>query len=178
MLAREWEIDPAHTNLSFVVKYLMLSNVRGEFRDFAGILRLGDAPEGSTVELTIQAASIDTGIAARDEHLKSEDFLDVERYPELKFRSTRVDPVNQTVFDVHGDLTIKGVTRPVALQVCYLGAARDLSGKLRAAFEASGNIDREEYGLTWNRRLETGGFLVDRQVGLQIEAQATPRLAA
>jgi polyisoprenoid-binding protein YceI len=176
--APEWEIDPAHTNVSFIAKQLMISNVRGEFREFAGTLRLGEVPEESTVDLTIQASSIDTGLAARDEHLRSEDFLDVDKHPVLSFRSTGVDRLDERVFQMRGDLTIKGITRPVALRVCYLGTARDPSGKLKAAFEARGRIDREEFGLTWNQRLELGGFLLDRHVDLQIEAQATPKIAA
>jgi len=178
MLARDWELDPAHTNVSFIAKYLMLSNVRGEFRDFAGTLRLGDRPEESTVDITIQASSIDTGLAVRDEHLRSEDFLDVEHHPVLEFHSTWVQRLADNLFEMRGDLTIKGITRAVALQVCYLGAARDPSGKLKAAFEARGTIDREDFGLTWNQRLKSGALLVDRHVNLQIEAQATPRLAA
>jgi polyisoprenoid-binding protein YceI len=176
--APEWEIDPAHTNVGFIAKQLMISNVRGEFREFAGTLRLGEVPEESTVDLTIQASSIDTGLAVRDEHLRSEDFLDVDKHPVLSFRSTGVDRLDERVFQMRGDLTIKGITRPVALQVCYLGTARDPSGKLKAAFEARGRIDREEFGLTWNQRLELGGFLLDRHVDLQIEAQATPKIAA
>jgi polyisoprenoid-binding protein YceI len=178
MLAREWEIDPAYTNVGFFAKYLMLSNVRGEFREVAGTLRLGDLPEESSVEITVHASSIDTGLSVRDEHLRSEDFLDVDNHPVLRFRSTWVKRVRDNVFDMRGDLTIKGITRPVALEVCYLGAARDPNGKLKAAFEARGSIDREEFGLTWNQRLKSGGFLLDRHVNLQIEAQATPKLAA
>jgi polyisoprenoid-binding protein YceI len=177
-VAREWEIDPAHTNVGFAAEYLMLSKVRGEFRDFAGTLRLGDLPEQVSINITIQASSIDTGLPIRDEHLRSQDFLDVGNHPVLTFRSSRVKRLQESVFDVRGDLTIKGITRPVALEVCYLGAARDPSGKLKAAFEARGSIDREEFGLAWNQRLSTGGLLLGRHVNLQIEAQATPRHAA
>jgi polyisoprenoid-binding protein YceI len=178
MSAREWEIDPAHTNVGFIAKYLRLSNVRGEFRQFAGTLRLGDVPEESSVDITVQTSSIDTGLSVRDEHLRSEDFLDVDNHPVLRFRSTWVKRVYDNLFEMRGDLTIKGITRPVALEVCYLGAARDPNGRLKAAFEARGSIDREEFGLNWNQRLTSGGFLLDRHVNLQIEAQATPRLAA
>jgi polyisoprenoid-binding protein YceI len=172
----EWEIDPAHTNVSFITKYLMISKVRGGFRDFAGTFRVGDAPEDSEVEITIEAASIDTGLPLRDEHLRSPDFLDVRNHPHLRFRSTSLHKQDEGKFKMTGDLTIRGVTRPVTLDLHYLGTAKDPCGVPKAAFEARAQINREDFGLTWNRALEGGGVLVDRNVSLEIQAQAVPRL--
>jgi polyisoprenoid-binding protein YceI len=172
---REWEIDPAHTNVSFITKYLMISKVRGGFRDFAGTFRVGDVPEDSQVEITIDAASIDTGLPLRDNHLRSPDFLDVRNHPHLWFRSTSLEREDQRRFKMTGDLTIRGITRPVTLDLHYLGAAEDPCGTPKVAFEAKAQINREDFGLTWNRALEGGGILVDRQVSLEIEAQAVPK---
>ena len=172
---REWEIDPAHTNVSFITRHLMLAKVRGGFRDFAGTFHVGEAPEDSWVEITIDAASIDTGLPVRDDHLRSPDFLDVRNHPHLSFRSTRLERQDEGSFKMTGDLTIRGVTRPVTLDLHYLGAARDPCGTLKAAFEAKAQINREDFGLTWNRALESGGLLVDRHVNLEIEAQAVPK---
>lgn len=175
LISREWEIDPAHTNVSFITNYLMLAKVRGGFRDFAGTFHVGEVPQDSWVEITIDAASIDTGLPVRDDHLRSPDFLDVRNHPQLSFRSTRLERQEGSSFNLTGDLTIRGVTRPVTLDLHYLGAAKDPCGNLKTAFEARAQINREDFGLTWNRALESGGLLVDRHVNLEIEAQAVPK---
>lgn len=175
LISQEWEIDRAHTNVSFITRHLMLAKVRGEFRNFEGSFRVGEVPEDSWAEITIDAASIDTGLPVRDEHLRSPDFLDVRNHPHLHFRSTQLERQGDSSFKMTGDLTIRGVTRPVTLDLHYLGAARDPCGNLKAAFEAKAQINREDFGLTWNRTLETGGVLVDKHVNLEIEAQAVPK---
>ena len=167
-----WEIDPAHSELSFVARYLMVTKVRGGFTEFSGTLHIAEAPEESWVEVTIKAASIDTGTPDRDKHLRSADFLDVERFPELRFRSTKVELIGGTGLKVSGDLTIRDVTKPVVLDAEFQGIAKDPWGGTRAAFSATTEIDREEFGASWNVALETGGWLVSKKVRLELEAQA------
>ena len=167
-----WEIDPAHSELSFVARYLMVTKVRGGFTEFSGTLHIAAAPEESWVEVTIKAASIDTGTPDRDKHLRSADFLDVERFPELRFRSTKVELTGGTGLKVSGDLTIRDVTKPVVLDAEFQGIAKDPWGGTRAAFSATTEIDREEFGASWNVALETGGWLVSKKVRLELEAQA------
>ena len=167
-----WEIDPAHSELSFVARYLMVTKVRGGFTEFSGTLHIAEAPEESWVEVTIKAASIDTGTPDRDKHLRSADFLDVERFPELRFRSTKVELTGGTGLKVSGDLTIRDVTKPVVLDAEFQGIAKDPWGGTRAAFSATTEIDREEFGASWNVALETGGWLVSKKVRLELEAQA------
>jgi polyisoprenoid-binding protein YceI len=167
-----WEIDPAHSELAFVARYLMVTKVRGGFTDFSGTLHIAEAPEDSWVEVTIKAASIDTNTPDRDKHLRSADFLDVERFPELTFRSTKVELTGGTGLKVSGDLTIRDVTRPVVLDAEFQGIAKDPWGGTRAAFSATTEIDREEFGASWNVALETGGWLVSKKVRLELEAQA------
>jgi polyisoprenoid-binding protein YceI len=168
----KWTIDPAHTSVGFVARHMMISKVRGRFKEVAGTINVGRAPEESLVDIVIGAASIDTGQPIRDNHLKSPDFLDVSKHPHLRFRSTKVEQSDEKSFKLTGDLTIRGVTRPVTLDLDYLGTAKDPKGNCRAAFEAKAQINREEFGLTWNQPLETGGVLIGKEVGLEIEAQA------
>lgn len=174
----EWVIDSSHSNVSFIARHLMLAKVRGGFREFQGSIRVGDAPEDSRVEVTVKAASIDTGLAVRDDHLRSADFLDVFAHPYLKFESTRLEPQAGNRYKLTGDLTIRGTTREVVMDLEFLGTAIDPAGQLKAAFEARTQINREDFGLTWNRSLEAGGVFVDKQVTLEIEAQAVPRAPA
>jgi polyisoprenoid-binding protein YceI len=177
-LPTEWEIDTAHTNVGFVARHLMLAKVRGGFKEFSGTISIGAAPEDTHVDVTVQTASIDTGLHVRDEHLRSADFLDSHAYPELRFRSTGLERQDENRFKLTGDLTIRGVTCPVTLDLDFLGTAKDVSGQLKAAFEARTQINREDFGITWNRVLEAGGVLVDKQVCLEIQAQAVPRAPA
>jgi len=168
----DWNVDPAHSELAFIARYLMVTKVRGGFTDFSGTLHIAEKPEESWVEMTIKAASIDTGTPDRDKHLRSADFLDVERFPELRFKSTKVELTGGTSLTVTGDLTIRDVTKPVVLDAEFQGIAKDPWGGTRAAFSATTEIDREEFGASWNVALETGGWLVSKKVRLELEAQA------
>jgi polyisoprenoid-binding protein YceI len=170
--AGTWNIDLAHSELAFVARYLMVTKVRGGFGEFSGTLHIAQAPEDSWVEVTIKAASIDTGTPDRDKHLRSADFLDVERFPELRFKSTKVELTGGTGLKVTGDLTIRDVTKQVVLDAEFQGIAKDPWGGTRAAFSATTEIDREEFGASWNVALETGGWLVSKRIRLELEAQA------
>ncbi|HEX6939236.1 MAG TPA: YceI family protein [Longimicrobiales bacterium] len=168
-----WTIDPAHTTVEFVVKHMMIAKVKGRFADVSGTIVLDeDALERSSVEVEIAAASIDTRVADRDAHLRSADFLDVENHPKLTFRSRRIEPAGEGAFRVVGDLTIRGTTREVVLDVEDQGRGKDPWGGERAAFSATTEIDRRDYGLVWNAALETGGVLVGDNVRINIEVEA------
>lgn len=167
-----WKLDQAHTNLSFVARYLMLTKVRGRFTDFDGAIHIGGSLEDSRVEVSIDAASIDSDNQTRDEHLRSPDFLDVERFPTLTFKSTSAERTGETTLQVTGDLTIRDVTKPVVLDVEFDGTTKGMRGDDRVAFSASTEIDREEWGVLWNMALETGGVLVGKRVRIELEVQA------
>jgi polyisoprenoid-binding protein YceI len=168
-----WAIDPAHSELQFVARHMMISKVRGRFREHEGWLDVAERPEDSRVDVTIRAASIDTGDAQRDAHLRSPDFLDVERFPDITFRSTSVRPAGaEDRYEVVGDLTIRDVTRPVTLDVEFEGVAVDPWGAPRAGFVASGEINREDFDVTWNQALETGGFLVGKGIRVEVDVEA------
>ncbi len=168
-----YKVDPAHTQVLFKVRHMGISWVTGRFEAVDADIWV-DPSNLSTfrVEAIIPVASIDTGNEKRDNHLKSADFFDGERYPQITFVSKEVKSVEGSRFTVVGDLTIKGITKPVTLNVEYLGQARDPWGNTRIAFLADGRIDRREFGLTWNKALETGGFLVGNEVRIQLEVQA------
>jgi len=165
-------IDPAHTTVGFLARHLMVSKVRGSFTEVAGSITVGEDPLASAVEATIGAASITTGAPDRDGHLRSGDFLDVEKYPNLTFRSLRVARGSGNEFVVVGELTIRGVTREVELQVEFEGVVVNPWGQEVIGITASTEIDREEFGITWNQALETGGVLVGKKVKIEISAQA------
>lgn len=167
-----WTLDKGHTTLMGEARHLMVTKVRGRFADFDGTIHVADKPEDSYVEVEIRAASIDTGNPDRDGHLKSPDFLDVESYPTLTFRSTGVELGEGPEFTVPGELTIRGVTRPVVLKAEYLGATGDPWGNTRVGFSATTEIDREEFGMTWNVALETGGVLVSKKIKIDLDIQA------
>ena len=171
-----WNIDPTHTTVEFSAKHMMITTVKGRFRDVSGSIQVDEQnPARSTVEVSFDAKSIDTGVAQRDGHLVSADFLDVEQYPTVTFRSRRVDGARAEAgeeFTVTGDLTIRGTTREVTLTATYEGRGRDPWGGERISFTAKGKIDRREFGLTWNQALETGGILVSNDIRINIEAQA------
>lgn len=180
--ARDWKgvtvpapgtfvIDPAHTRVGFVAKHLMVTKVRGSFGELEGVVTVPDDPMQASAEATMQSASITTGSSDRDAHLKSGDFLQVDEFPTVTYRSTAISGVKGGVFTVQGELTIKGVTRPVELAVEVDGVASDPWGGERLSLTARGEIDREEFGLTWNVALESGGVLVSKKVVLEIEAQ-------
>src|SRR5690349_14034720 len=156
-----WTIDPSHSHVEFSVKHLMISTVKGRFGVVHGTIRADESdPTSAQVEVEIDADSIDTRETQRDAHLRSPDFFEVEKFPKLLFKSPRVSDVRGNSFKLTGDLTIRGVTRPVTLDVTSEGRGRDPWGGERAGFSATGAIKRSDFGLTWNQALETGGFLV------------------
>jgi polyisoprenoid-binding protein YceI len=168
-----WNIDPAHTAAEFKVRHMMIANVKGHFSRVSGVLTLDQSKlANSRVEVTIEAASIETRDGQRDAHLKSADFFDVEKFPTLHFKSTGISIVGEGELSVEGDLTIHGVTRKVGFDVeGPTPPARDPWGNTRVAISASGKINRKDFGLTWNAALETGGILVGEEVTLTLEAE-------
>ena len=167
-----WNIDPAHTTVEFSVKHLMISTVRGHFGAVTGTIVLNEQnPEASTVTAEIDVTSIDTRTEQRDAHLRSADFFDVETYPTIRFQSTRIERDGDH-FGVHGQLTIRDVTREVVLHTTDEGRGGDPWGGQRAAFSATTVIDRREFGLSWNQALETGGVLVGNDIRISLEVQA------
>ena len=176
MSKTNWQLDPAHSQVEFSVKHMMFTTVRGRFADVEGTIDLDqDNPGASSVSVDIDAASIDTRVEDRDNHLRSGDFLDVESHPKITFRSKEVrgavaDPGAE--FEVVGDLTIRGVTREVTLEARFEGTGTDPWGGTRSGFSASTKIDRRDFGLTWNQALETGGVLVGHEVKIELQVQA------
>jgi polyisoprenoid-binding protein YceI len=166
-------LDASHTTVGFVAKHLMVSKVRGSFTEVSGVITIADEPLESSVDVIIGAASITTGSPDRDKHLRSNDFLDLDNHPEITFRGTRVVSHAGSDFVLAGELTIRGVTREVELAVEFDGLARSPWGQEVIAFTATTEIDREEFGITWNAALETGGVLVGRKVKIEITAEAT-----
>ncbi|MEO6713800.1 MAG: YceI family protein [Mycobacteriales bacterium] len=172
-LTGAWTLDPAHTRLGFSARHAMVTTVRGHFGDVSGVLQLdGDNPEKSTAEVTIQTASISTGQADRDGHLRGADFFDAQTWPVITFKSTSARANGDDDFVLTGDLTVRDVTRPVQLKVSYLGAATDPFGNKRAGFEGTTEISRKDFGLTWNVALETGGLLVSDKVKITVDVSA------
>jgi polyisoprenoid-binding protein YceI len=172
-LTGSYTIDPAHTRIGFVARHAMVTKVRGAFNEFTGSAVLdGSNPANSTARVTIQAASIDTRNAQRDEHLRGNDFLAMESYPEITFVSTGVEQTGETEFDLTGDLTIKGVTNSVTIPFTFEGSATDPFGNVRVGFEGAVAINRKDYGVTWNAALETGGVLVSDKIVLEFEVSA------
>jgi polyisoprenoid-binding protein YceI len=167
-----WELDRAHTRLGFVARHLMVTKVRGSFGVFGGAITVGERPEDSKVEVRVDTASIDTATKDRDNHLRSPDFLDVEKYPEITFRSTKVERVGTNSLQVEGDLTIRDVTHPVVLEAEFEGLTDDPWGNKRIGFTASTEIDREDWGMTWNVALEKGGLLVSKKVQIELDVEA------
>ncbi|MFH8488852.1 YceI family protein [Streptomyces longisporoflavus] len=172
-LTGEYAIDPAHTSIGFVARHAMVTNVKGSFTDVAGTLHLdGTDPAGSTASIDVQMASIDTGSADRDGHLKSADFFDTEKYPEMTFRSTKAEALGGDDYRVTGDLTILGTTKPISIDLEFNGSATDPFGNERVGFEGKAEILRSEWGLTWNAALETGGVLVSDKIKLRFDISA------
>jgi polyisoprenoid-binding protein YceI len=169
-LTGTYTLDPAHTRIGFVARHAMVTKVRGAFNEFEGTATLNGAdPASSSAQVTISAASIDTRNAQRDEHLRSNDFLSMDEYPQITFASTAARQVDDATFELTGDLTIKGVTNPITIPFSYEGAAKDPFGNLRVGFEGAVTINRKDYGITWNAALETGGVLVSDKVTLEFE---------
>jgi polyisoprenoid-binding protein YceI len=171
-----WKIDPAHTAVEFSVKHMMFTTVRGRFTAVEGTISADpENPSASSVEVTIDAASIDTGSPDRDKHLRSADFLDAEKHPKIVFKSREVRGATQKTgdrFTVVGDLSIRGESRPVTLEAEYLGQGQDPWGGRRSGFNARCEINRLDWGLKWNQALETGGILVANEVKIELDVQA------
>jgi len=167
----QWNIDPTHSSIEFSVKHLGIATVRGRFRKFEALAETGPDGQLKRVDATIDAASIDTGVDQRDEHLRSADFLDVARYPQIRFVSTGIKPGGAGESLVTGDLILRGVTRPVTFTLEQGGAIKDPWGNRRIASSATGRLSRKEWGLTWNQALELGGVMVGDEVKFTIEVE-------
>ena len=173
--AGTWALDPAHTSVEFQAKHLMVAKVKGRFAGPEGTLVIADDPSQSRAEVRIDARTIDTGVQQRDDHLRSPDFLDVDAYPELSFLSSSFVHEGGSDWSLEGELTIHGVTRPVTLETEYNGQTTDPWGGTRAFFSAESIIEREDWGLTWNQALESGGWLVGKEIRIAIEVEAVLR---
>jgi polyisoprenoid-binding protein YceI len=167
-----YAIDPSHTQLGFAVRHMAVSKVRGRFGVFEGTLELAEDPVGSKVSLTIDAGSVDTRDETRDNHLRTNDFFDVPNHPTWNFTSTSIKPITATEWKVDGDLTIRGVTRPVALDVTLEGVVKDPYGNHRVGFSGSTSIDREDFGVSFGAVMEAGGLVVAKKVDIEIELEA------
>ena len=173
MAASTWNIDPSHSAIHFSVRHMVVSKTRGRFSKFSGQISFDPQnPTASSAQVSIDTASIDSADAQRDGHLRSADFFDVEKYPQATFKSTKVQDLGGGKYRIAGDLTVHGVTRPVALDATFEGSGKDPWGGERAGFSASTSIDRREFGLEWNKALETGGLLVGEKVELTLEVEA------
>lgn len=167
-----WQLDPSHSHVQFSVRHMMLSKTRGEFEKFSGTINLDEAnPAASTVDVQIDAASINTRDERRDGHLRSPDFLDADTYPHLTFKSTGVEVVDGANAKLHGDLTIRNITRPVTLAVEHTGRSKSPFGTENIGFEAQTKINRKDWDLNWNMALETGGVLVGEEVTIDIQLE-------
>jgi polyisoprenoid-binding protein YceI len=171
-VAGTYAIDAAHTTVEFIGRHLMITKVRGRFPGVSGSITIDDEPEKSHVEVELQVASVDTGIPDRDGHLRSSDFFNADDYPTITFKSTKVEAGTSGTWAVTGDLTVRDVTRPITLQVDFDGANASPMGDERIAFSAATEVDREDWGLTWNVALETGGVLVGKKVRIELNVQA------
>jgi polyisoprenoid-binding protein YceI len=171
-VAGVYAIDPMHSTVEFIGRHLMITKVRGRFTDVSGIITIDDEPEKSHVEVELQVASVDTGIPDRDGHLRSADFFNADEFPTITFKSTKVEAGKSGTWDVTGDLTVRDVTRPITLEVDFDGANASPMGDERIAFSAAAEVDREDWGLTWNVALETGGVLVGKKIRIELNVQA------
>jgi len=178
MTIEKWEIDSSHSGIHFSVRHLVIAKVRGQFARWSGTIsaQAGDPSSGS-VSVVIDASSIDTGVADRDAHLKSADFLDVATHPEITFNSSRVEKINDHELKIVGQLSIHGTTREVVLDAEYAGRTKDPWGNERAGFAAKVSIDRKEFGLTWNQLLEAGGVMVGERIDIELEVEAVKQVA-
>jgi polyisoprenoid-binding protein YceI len=173
-LVGDYTIDPAHTRIGFQARHAMVTKVRGAFKEFEGSFHFDPHnPEESRATVTIQAKSIDTGNEQRDAHLRSNDFFAMDEYPEIKFESTSVERLDDSSFRLHGDLSIRGVTRPISIDFEYNGAEIDPWGNTRVGFEGSTEVNRKDWGVNWNAALDSGGVLVSDKVKLEFDVAAT-----
>jgi polyisoprenoid-binding protein YceI len=172
--ADTWQIDPAHTNVEFSVRHMMISNVKGQFQKTSGTITInGNDPTSAKIEATIDATSINTRVDKRDAHLKSPAFLDVDKFPTISFKSTKVEADGPGKWKVTGDLTLHGVTKPVVLEVEGTGTpVNDPMGNTRAGASATTKINRKDFGLTWNQPLESGGVMVGDEIAISIDVEA------
>jgi polyisoprenoid-binding protein YceI len=177
-MTNHWDIDVGHSAIHFWVRHMIISKVHGRFARWSGAIRLDEQDlTRSSVDVRIDTASIDTQVADRDAHLKSADFLDVAKYPEMTFRSKRIEKAGDG-YRVVGELSLHGVVREVTLEAEFAGVGKDPWGNQRAGFSAKASLDRRDYGLTWNAALETGGVLVGEKVEIAIELEAVKKAAA
>jgi len=173
-----WVIDPAHSEIAFKVKHLMISNVKGQFNDFSGkLVSDGDDFTTSDIQFQINPASVNTGVADRDGHLKSPDFFDVENFKEITFTSGKLSKISDDEYSLSGNLTIKGISKPVNLSVEFGGLMTDPWGNQKAGFSLNGKLNRKDFGLTWNAALEAGGVLVGDEIRINSEVQLLKQTA-
>ena len=179
-----WNVDYAHSQIQVSIRHMMISNVKGHFEKFQATAQINEEhPEESQVDVKIEAASVNTKMEQRDAHLRSADFLDVEKYPYITFKTTRNEIIDDAHGKIHGDLTIKGVTHPVVLIVEYQGQSKSPWGTVNAGFTAHAKLNRKDWGLNWNAALETGGWLVGDDVKIEIDiefvktAETVPQMA-
>ena len=170
--AGTWQVDPAHSAVTFTARHMMVAKVRGRFTDFSADIVIADDPLQSTVNATVQMASIATGDSGRDDHLRTNDFFDIENHPTMTFRSTGLEGTGDE-YRLHGDLTIRGVTKAVTFDLEVGGAGKDPWGNTKAGFTATGTINRKDFGIEWNAPLETGGVLVGDKVTIEIDIEAS-----
>ena len=174
-----WQIDYAHSDINFTVRHMMISKVNGRFEDWSGTIDFDlENPANSTVDVTVQLASVNTREQKRDDHLRSPDFFDVANFPEMRFKSTKVDQAGDDEGKLYGDLTIRGITKPVVLDVEYAGQAKSPWGTTSAGFSAVATINRKDWELTWNQALETGGMLVADKIKIGIELELIQQVEA
>jgi len=170
-----YDIDVSHTRLGFAVRHMAVSKVRGEFKEFSGTLELAENPVDSKISVTLQAASVETNDENRDNHLRTNDFFDVENHPTWTFTSTAIRPVTVTEWHVDGDLSIRGVTKQVTLDATLEGVVQDPYGLHRVGFSATTTINRDDFGVSFNAALEAGGLVVSKKVDIDLEVEATLR---
>ena len=171
--AGTYAIDPAHTTVEIIARHMMIAKVRGRFEEFSGTIEVAEDPAESTAEVTVEAASINTSEQQRDAHLRSPDFLDVEQWPNIAFTARNPRQVKDGTFTVEGELTIRDTTKPVEVETTLEGVAKDPWGNTRVFFTGSFAINREDFGVTWNQMLETGGVMVGKELTAELEVQAT-----
>ena len=175
-LSGDWDLDPAHTRIGFSAKHAMVANVRGAFNDVTGSLHVDfDDTTKSTADIVLKVASVDTRNTQRDDHLRSADFFNAEKWPDVVFKSSRIEEVGDNALVVSGDLTIRDITKPITIPIEFTGVETDAFGALRAGFEGTRRIDRREYGLEWNMPLDSGGWLVSEKITLEFEISAIKR---
>jgi polyisoprenoid-binding protein YceI len=172
-LTGDYTIDPTHSRIGFAARHAMVATVRGQFGDFTANVHLDeDRPENSTAEITLQAASLSSGNADRDAHLFSEDFFNVEKYPAISFKSTSAERKSEDTYVLHGELTIRDITRPVSVEFEKTGTVVDPWGNFRVGFEGKATVSRKDWDLTWNMALEAGGLLVSDKIKLEFDIAA------